>query len=105
MPAAPTRPVRQRDRMYTADPARPWFSGTEDFTGYMRQALDLLCADGVPRRILDLPAGLGQFTDALRRAGHDVTPADINRLRPDYIYADMTARLPFPDSSFDAAAC
>jgi SAM-dependent methyltransferase len=91
--------------MYRADASAPWFSGTEDFTGYMRQALDLLCADGVKRSILDLPAGHGQFADALRRAGHTVTPADINQHRPDYAVADMTARLPFPDASFDAAAC
>lgn len=96
---------RQRDRMYTADSAAPWFSGTEDFTGYMRQALDLLCADGVRRRVLDLPAGKGQFTDALRRAGHDVVPADINRNRGDYVPADMAARLPFADGSFDGVVC
>lgn len=96
---------RQRDRMYGFDSTRPWFSGTEDFTGYMREALDALCADGVHRTILDLPAGRGQFTDALRRAGHTVTPADINRQRDDYLLADMTAPLPFPDASFDAAAC
>jgi SAM-dependent methyltransferase len=105
MTAAPTQPVRQRDRMYTAADSRPWFSGTEDFTGYMREALDALCSDGVRRSILDLPAGRGQFTDALRRAGHEVTPADINRHRPDYIVADMTARLPFADAAFDAAVC
>ncbi len=102
---SPTRARRQRDRMYGADSSKPWFSGTEDFTGYMREALDALCADGVPKKILDLPAGLGQFTDALKRAGHEVTPADINRHRDDYVNADMTARLPFPDAGFDAAAC
>ncbi len=96
---------KQRDRMYGADSSKPWFSGTEDYTGYMRQALDALCADGVPKRILDLPAGLGQFTEALRRAGHEVTPADINRHREDYVYADMSARLPFEDGRFDAASC
>jgi len=105
MTAAPSQPVRQRDRMYSADSSRPWFSGTEDFTGYMREALDVLCADGKRRRVLDLPAGRGQFTDALRRAGHEVTPADINRHRPDYALADMTARLPFADAAFDAAVC
>lgn len=102
---APPQARKQGDRMYSADTTKPWFSGTEDFTGYMREALDALCSDGVRRKILDIPAGLGQFTDALRRAGHEVTPADINRHKPDYVYADMTARLPFPDDHFDAAAC
>ncbi len=102
MTAAPTR---QRDRMYAADTGAPWFSGTDDFTGYMLEALDLLCADGARGTVLDLPAGHGQFTDALRRAGHTVTPADINLFRPDFVRADMTARLPFDDNTFDSAAC
>lgn len=102
---AGARPRRQRDRMYGAGGDAPWFSGTEDFTGYMRQALDALCADGVRRRILDIPAGLGQFTDALRRAGHEVTPADINRCRDDYVHADMSRPLPFADGAYDAAVC
>lgn len=102
VPATPQR--KQRDRMYTADATGPWFSGTEDFTGYMREALAAIGA-GPPGRILDLPAGLGQFTDALRRAGHTVVPADINRHRDDYVYADMGVRLPFGDGEFDAAVC
>ncbi len=85
--------------------AAPWFSGTADFTGYMREAFHALNADNTPKRILDLPAGLGQFTDALRARGHTVTPADINKERDDYAYADMNAPLPFEDGAFDAAVC
>jgi len=83
----------------------PWFSGTEDFTGYMSIALELLTAEHRNLHILDLPAGLGQFTDALRARGHTVTPADLNLVKPDYIRADMNGRLPFSDASFDAAVC
>lgn len=82
-----------------------WFSGTEDFTGYMREAFEALNADGAAKRVLDIPAGLGQFTDALRARGHTVTPADINKERKDYVYADMNRALPFEDGAFDAAVC
>lgn len=98
-------PRRQRDRMYGAEPgAGPWFSGTEDFTGYMRVALEVL-HEGGAKRILDIPAGHGRFTDALRAAGHEVTPADLNPARADYVIADMNEALPFETGSFDAAAC
>lgn len=83
----------------------PWFSGTVDFTGYMREAFEALNADGALKRVLDVPAGLGQFTDALRARGHTVTPADINKEREDYVYADMNRALPFEDGVFDAAVC
>lgn len=58
-----------------------------------------------PCHVLDLPAGHGQFTDALRAEGFEVTPADINEERDDYVYADMNRRLPFADEAFDAAVC
>lgn len=111
------RPASQSDRLYAplaADAAAgaspgegttPWFSGTVDFTGYMRQALFALNEMGPGQRVLDIPAGMGQFTDALRAGGHTVTPADINKERPDYAFADMTRRLPFDDGAFDAAVC
>ncbi len=107
-PSTTAIPRRQRDRMWAVGaPAggTPWYSGTEDFTGYMRQALAALTSDGAPKRILDIPAGHGQFTDCLRRLGHEVVPADIHLVRPDYTLADMSATLPFPDASFDAVAC
>ncbi|MBL0921244.1 MAG: class I SAM-dependent methyltransferase [Phycisphaerales bacterium] len=83
----------------------PWFSGTEDFTGYMAVALRLIDRERRRLHVLDLPAGLGQFTDALRARGHTVTPADLNLVRPDYIRADMNGRLPFDDGAFDGAVC
>ncbi len=84
---------------------RPWFSGTEDFTGYMRLAHERLRREGRPLRVLDIPAGLGQFAAALRADGHTVTPADLNLVAPDYVRADMNERLPFDDGAFDAAIC
>lgn len=96
---------KQRDRMYSDSNAAPWFSGTEDFTGYMRRALEILHERPGVAKVLDLPAGRGQFTDALRRAGLSVTPADINQHRPDYARADMEAALPFASAEFDAAVC
>lgn len=91
--------------MFSAGAGGAWFSGTEDFTGYMREALAAVHARGERLRVLDVPAGHGQFTDALRHAGHQVTPADINRRRDDYVYADMSGRLPFADGAFEAAVC
>ena len=58
-----------------------------------------------PLRILDLPAGNGLLADALRDAGHEVVCADINRERPDYVFADMARELPFADAEFDAVLC
>ena len=54
------------------------------FTGYMEQAVRHFAAAPPGLHLLDLPAGNGQVTDALRRLGHHVTPADINRRRDDY---------------------
>jgi SAM-dependent methyltransferase len=62
---------------------------------------------GLPRglRVLDMPAGNGKLADALREFGHQVVCADINRERPDYVYADMSGPLPFSDAEFDAVVC
>ena len=54
-----------------------------------------------PARILDIPAGFGHLADKLRSLGHDVTCADINEERPDYVQVNMEFRLPFEDASFD----
>jgi len=75
------------------------------FTGYMKKTVRHFAALPAGQSILDLPSGNGQVTDALRRAGHHVTPADINGRRDDYVYADMNKRLPFDDNSFDGVVC
>jgi SAM-dependent methyltransferase len=76
-----------------------------NFTGYMQKAVEHFAALPAGQELLDIPAGNGQVTDALRRAGHRVVPADINLARPDYVYADMTGRLPFDDETFDGVVC
>lgn len=81
------------------------FSHVENFTGYMKIAADWFRAQRAGLRVLDLPAGYGRLTDALRAMGHEVTSADINRERPDYRYVDMSAPLPFEGASFDAVLC
>ncbi|MGD9690049.1 MAG: class I SAM-dependent methyltransferase [Phycisphaerales bacterium] len=93
-------------------------SHKRNFTGYMRVVVEHIGtlershnpgeAGSVGERrlkILDIPAGAGQVTDALREQGHEVTPADINEDRPDFVFADMTARFPFEDGSFDVSLC
>lgn len=82
----------------------PEFSHRHNFTGYMKVVAAM--TDRLPRgRVLDIPAGAGQVTKALRDQGHDVVPADINAHDPTFVWADMTAPLPFPDASFDAVVC
>jgi len=80
------------------------FTHRDKFSGYMGPVMDAL-GEGRGRRALDMPAGAGHLSDALRRRGFDVVSADFNRDRPDYILADMNARLPFDDGSFDVVAC
>lgn len=81
------------------------FSHVDNFTGYMKIAADWFRAQRTGLRVLDLPAGYGLLTDALRGMGHEVASGDINRERPDYHYVDMAAPLPFDSASFDAALC
>lgn len=81
------------------------FSHVDNFTGYMKIAADWFRAQRAGLRVLDLPAGYGLLTDALRGMGHEVASGDINRERPDYPYVDMSAPLPFESASFDAALC
>jgi len=57
------------------------------------------------KKILDIPAGSGKFADILRAAGHDVVAADINREMEQFVYADMSEALPFPDNTFDVVIC
>jgi SAM-dependent methyltransferase len=81
------------------------FSHVTNFTGYMARVFALV-REGPPRqRILDLPAGNGLLSERLRAIGHDAVCADINRARPDYVFADLNARLPFGDAEFDTVLC
>lgn len=73
--------------------------------GYMKQAIDYFKKMDLGQNILDLPAGSGKLTAQLRKAGHNVTPADINKYQSDYVYADMNNTLPFEDNQFDAVVC
>ena len=57
------------------------------------------------QHILDVPAGNGKLTTCLRNLGHQVTPADINLQQSDFVYADMTRKLPFESETFDGAIC
>jgi ubiquinone/menaquinone biosynthesis C-methylase UbiE len=52
--------------------------------------------------VLDIPAGAGRLSDRLRQEGFEVTSADINESRNDYVFADMNKALPFVDEQFDA---
>ncbi len=80
------------------------FSHRYNFTGYMKVVADITAR--LPRgRVLDIPAGAGQMTQALGEQGHEVVPADINAHDPSFVWADMTAPLPFPDASFDVVLC
>lgn len=72
---------------------------------YMKLAIEYFKKMNPGQRILDIPAGSGKLTEQLRKAGHIVTPADINRYQSDYVYADMNSRLPFEDSQFDSVVC
>jgi SAM-dependent methyltransferase len=83
------------------------FSHVTNFTGYMRIVRDIVKQDGcVGQTILDMPAGNGQFSKALREDGFDVTSGDINEEMPNYVYVNMeSACLPFSDHTFDWVIC
>ncbi len=82
------------------------FSHVANFTDYMAIAVRLvLDLPGERLRILDMPAGNGLVSAQLRERGHDVTSADINSERPDYVYVNMEQPLPFDDASFDVVVC
>lgn len=84
--------------------AAPEFSHRHNFTGYMRIVEGM--TGRLPRgRVLDMAAGAGQMTAAMRAQGHEVIPADINGHDPSFVAADMTRRLPFDDQSFDLVVC
>ena len=75
------------------------------FPEYMTKVVEHFRSGPSARHILDLPAGHGLLTDALRDIGHTVTSADINERRPDYVYSNMNERLPFDEESFDGVVC
>ena len=96
---------RYNAKRQALDSTQKRFSHVANFTGYMRIAAEWFSEQHSGLRVLDLPAGNGLLTDALRAMGHEVTCGDINRERADYHFVDMSARLPFDDASFDAALC
>lgn len=77
----------------------------DHLTGYMQRAVAHLASLPAGAKILDLPAGGGYLTDELRRRGYWVISADIDRARDDYVYVDMTQRLPFADDTFEGVVC
>lgn len=80
------------------------FSHRHNYTGYMRIVEHM--TERQPRgKALDMAAGAGQMTAAMRAQGHEVIPADINGHDPSFVPADMTKRLPFEDQSFDLVVC
>jgi len=79
------------------------FSHVPDFTGYMRKILAMV-ENRPPLRILDIPAGNGRLAERLREAGHEVVCADINREKPDFVYANIEEELPF-NEEFDLVIC
>lgn len=56
-------------------------------------------------KVLDIPAGAGRLSDYLRNRGFNITSADINAARQDYIIADMNKVLPFGNEEYDAVVC
>jgi SAM-dependent methyltransferase len=82
------------------------YTHRDKFSGYMQVVADVLgTPNGQSRRVLDMPAGAGHLGDLLRSRGYDVTSADFNRDRADYVFVDMNRRLPFDDATFDVITC
>lgn len=102
-------PEAGKPQVAPAGPARARvlcdFSHVGNFTAYMEVVLKILEREPSPVKVLDMPAGNGLLADQLKARGHQVTCADINRERPDYILADMNERLPFADAEFDVVLC
>lgn len=83
------------------------FSHVSNFTGYMAKVRDIIQRNGsAGQKVLDMPAGNGMFSQALRQDGFQVISADINEESPDFVYANMEEpRLPFEDATFDWTIC
>ncbi len=86
-------------------PSTETFIASHSFTPYMRSILQQLHMLPKGARVLDIPAGRGQFSDALRQLGMEVVSADLNGLREDYLAIDMSQALPLETSSFDVVVC
>lgn len=78
---------------------------TRKYTGYMNTVTTSLQTMGPCQRILDIPAGHGQFVEELRQFGHEVVPADVHKNKPDYVCANMNFPLPFQTDEFDVVTC
>lgn len=81
------------------------FTHKDKFSSYMQPVLEEAGQAKPGARALDMPAGAGRLSDALRNLGYDVTSADINDERPDFVAADLNQRLPFDDETFDLVTC
>ena len=82
------------------------FSHVPNFTGYMKVVEKIIKKNYNKKlKILDLPAGNGLLSKALRKLDHDVVSADFNRERKDYDYVDMGQKLPYKDMTFDLIVC
>ncbi len=93
----------------TGEPEQRRFSHVSNVTGYMVRVVDVVQGHFGERlrgaKVLDMPAGNGWVTTTLRSLGANMTPADINREKSDYVYADMENPLPFENESFDCVLC
>jgi len=81
------------------------FSHVPNFTGYMDIVFRIIQSGSKGQKILDIPAGTGLLAARLRECKHEAVCADINREKPDYIFADLNERLPFGDQEFDTCVC
>jgi len=82
------------------------FTHVSNFTGYMKVVEEIIRNNyNTKLKILDLPAGNGLLSDALRKLGHEVISADFNKERKDYDYVNMKQMLPYEDSAFDLIIC
>jgi len=62
-----------------------------------------------PKKILDIPAGAGAFTNRMLQKSVEVHSADIENIlmveNNNYVQADMNKKLPFDDNFFDSVVC
>lgn len=86
-------------------PKTKGYTHRDRFTPYMRRVIGMLPKGEGGPTLLDIPAGAGHFGDAMTGRGYRVTNADFNRDRDDFVFADMSKRLPFEDDSFDVVTC
>ena len=80
------------------------FTHVRNLTGYMQRVVHRLSQEP-PGRILDVPAGAGQVSEALRSLGHEVVSGDINEDQEHFVKVDLEGAFPFETDSFDVAIC